>query len=328
MGTEGYHLGFFDRSSGDERLWQQSVDLMFGAFDWPISREKVKELLLRDTRHAIDPVATYATDAGGNMVGYAGIGRRSVVRDGEALPSANIWTVAVRQDHTRRGLGKALLEMAVERLHSEGIEAITLYTTPGLVAYPIYGSLGFRDHHRLAFYIADAAKEGPGGSTPLHTPELRPLTEGEMARVDGLFDRTFHGMDGFSSREGDHYGAYRAMVDDLSTWFATPDPPGTLEGYVLMGPGTTRGLTTVTEVVGPDVDWYRHAGEAVRAGTAGDRVIVVHRNPMAREGLEAAGFRWWDVHAYQRMMDLGGLIGRDAGEPDPDWFLESRYDVF
>lgn len=321
MGTAGYAMGFWGKDQDDERLWQQSADLMYGAFDWPISRESLRELYTTDARHSVDPVATYATDPRGDLVGYVGIARRPLVHEGEALPSGHLWTVAVRQDHTRRGLGRGLLVKAIEQLRSEGIEAITLYSTPGLVAYPIYRNLGFVDHHRLAFWLDEARPEEP-------EPDLRPLTEGELSRVTDVFDRHLAGMDGFSEREGDPYGAYRAMGADLDKWFYTIDSPGSLEGYVLMNPSQLRGLTTVTEIVGPDSDWYEQAAVAVRARAKGAQVWVTHRNPAAVEGLTRAGFRWNDVHAYQRMMAVGTIVDVDETVSDPTRFLESKTDVF
>jgi ribosomal protein S18 acetylase RimI-like enzyme len=321
MGIEGYRLDSLGKAEGDETLWQQSADLMYGAFDWPISRGKVRELIRTDPRHAVDPVATYATDPKGDLVGYVGISRRPVVHEGETIPSGHLWTVAVRHDHTRKGLGRTLLEMAVEQLRSEGIEEITLYSTPGLVAYPIYRDLGFCDHHRLAFWFADAR---PG----IPDPDLRFLTEEEQAIVGDLFHTHLEGMDGFSVREGDPYAGYRAMGADLPSWLTTIDPPGTMDGYIFMNPSPMRGLTSVTEIIGPDPDWYRKAINAVRARAKGDQVWVTHRNPAAKEGLEAAGLRWNDVHAFERMMAVGRIVEGDEARSDPGWFLESRYDVF
>lgn len=321
MGLEGYRLGYWEKGMEDDRLWQQSVDLMYAAFDWPASRATIMEVLRCDPRHARDPVATYATDDAGDLVGYVGVARRPVVHRGEAIPSGHLWTVAVRQDHTRRGLGTALLEMAVGMLRSEGIETITLYSTPGLVAYPIYRSLGFLDHHRLAFWLADA-RPGTEG------PELRPLTEAEVDRVVPVWDRHMGGLDGFTVREENPYAVFTSMGATLKEMFFTIDPPGTLEGFVNTSPEAARGLTMVREIVGPDADWYRRAAEAVRASAKGDQVWITHRNPAAVEGLEAAGFRWNDVHAYERMMAVGSIVEKDEIESDPSWFAESRLDVF
>ena len=117
-------------------------------------------------------------------------------------------------------------------------------------------------------------------------------------------------------------------MGDISSWFTTIDPPGTLEGYVFMSPNPIRGLTSVTEIVGPDSDWYQQALEAVKARAKGDQVWVTHSNPVAMEGLEAAGFRWKDVQAFERMMAVGSIVDRDEDVSEPGWFLESRYDVF
>lgn len=321
MDNEGFRLGLWDKDLDDDRLWQQSVDLMYAAFDWPASRGIMRELIRKDPRHAKDPIATYATDARGDLAGYAGIARRPVVHQGQVLPSGHLWTVAVRQDHTRHGIGTALLQMAIELLNGEGIEDITLYSTPGLVAYPIYRRLGFLDHHRLAFWLSDARPDGTAAT-------LRTLTEEELGRVISVWDRHMAGVDGFTIREDNPYAAYITMGSSMSEWFTTIDPPGTFEGFVNMSAEATRGLTVVREMVGPDADWYRQAAEAVLAAAKGDQVWVTHRNPGSVEGLEAAGFRWNDVHAYERMMAVGSLVEEDEEESDPSWFAESRLDVF
>lgn len=314
-------MGYLDKGLDNDRLWQQAVDLMFGAFDWPISRATIKLLLAKDPRHAKDPVATYATDVKGDLVGYVGVARRPVVHEGRVLPSANLWTVAVRQDHTRMGIGTALLEMAVDMLRGEGIEDITLYSTPGLVAYPIYRSLGFLDHHRLAFWLADAG----GVDTPR---QLRPLTANEMERIIPVWDRHMGSYDGFTVRTDNPYAALTSMGANLTELFTTIDPQGTLEGFINMAPEASRGITMVREIVGPDSDWYGQAAGAIRAAARGDQVWITHRNPGAVEGMEAAGFRWNDVHCYERMMAVGSIVERDEEASDPSWFAESRLDVF
>jgi ribosomal protein S18 acetylase RimI-like enzyme len=321
MGLEEYHLDFWDKGLEDDSLWQQSADLMYGAFDWPASKGTIKELIRADPRHARNPVATYATDGKGQLAGYVGVARRPVVHEGQVLPSGHLWSVAVRQDHARHGVGTALLEMAMEMLAGEGIEEVTLYSTPGLVAYPIYRRLGFLDHHRLAFWLAEAR---PGEVEP----GLRQLTEGEMDQVIPVWDRHLKGVDGFTVRDDNPYSIITMMGSSISEMFFTVDPPGTLEGFINMSPEPTRGITAVREIVGPDADWYCQAGRAVRAAAKGDQVWVTHRNPLAVDGLEAAGFRWNDVHAYERMMAVGSIVERDEVGSDPSWFAESRMDVF
>ena len=321
MGLDDYRLDFWEKGLDDDRLWQQSVDLMYGAFDWPASKGTIMEILRSDPRHSVDPIATYATDATGDLVGYVGVARRPIVHHGEPIPSGHLWTVAVRQDHTRHGLGTALREMAVEMLRGEGIEEITLYSTPGLVAYPMYRRLGFLDHHRLAFWLSEGERGDAGAA-------LRQLTEEELGQVIPVWDRHMGGVDGFTVREDNPYAVFTSMGAALKDMFFTIDPPGTLEGFVNTSPEPARGLNIVREIVGPDADWYRQAAEAVRDSAKGDQVWVTHRNPLAVEGLEAAGYRWNDVHAYERMMAVGCIVEADEVDSDPTWFAESRLDVF
>jgi GNAT superfamily N-acetyltransferase len=321
MKVAGYGLRFFNKSEADDALWQASADLMLAAFKWPVSGVSLRELSLRDPRHAEDPIGTYALAPEGDLVGYVGVARRPIVDGGKVLFSGHLWTVAVRQDHTRRGLGTALMEMALEQLASEGIEDVTLYTTPGLVAYPIYQRLGFLDHHRFVYWHGRAR---PGTSTT----ELRRLDGTEVARVGERFSRNLGGLDGFSVRDGDVYEGWRSLGYMGEDAFLTIDPPGSLEGYIFMGGNPARGITIVLELVGPDTDWYREALRALLGTAKGVQVMVTHRNPAARAALGAEGFEWRDVHMYERMMAKGGICKGGETEPDPGWFLESQHDIF
>jgi ribosomal protein S18 acetylase RimI-like enzyme len=320
---EGRELKFFDKHLARERTWQEIADLMLGALDWPISRERLVLAAVQDPRFKTEPTGAYTLDKGGTMIGFVGMGRRTMVVNRREVPTGHIWSVGVRSDHTRKGIGMALLRLAIEKFREEGIENITLYASTALVAYDMYRALGFQDHHRLVYRLAERRKN----RSSVH---MRQLEKGELAKLCDLYDRHLGGLEGFSRRHGDIYDLYRLWSGITKSSYWTIDPPGTLEGYVIMDPEPMRGLTVITEVVGPDHDWYVDALAAVRSQRIGDQVFAGHRNPAAFEAFELERFKWHDVRSHEMMMAVGpDIIEDDEGwMTDPGWFLESRFDVF
>jgi GNAT superfamily N-acetyltransferase len=323
MSHEGFELDFFDSSIASEELWQQSADLMLGAFGWPISVMRLVQITHADPRFSEDPIGACATDGDGVLVGYVGMGRRTLVDRGEEVPTGHIWSFAVRRDHTRKGVGGALIRMAMERFREEGLENITLYSSTALVAYGMYRALHFRDHHRLVYRMAPRARRG--GPAP-----VRRLEPDELAGLTDLYNRNLGTLEGFSRREGDIHQLYGLWAGIGRDSYVTIDPEGSLEGYLMVAPEPVRGLTVVTEVVGPDHDWYRQALHAARWLDIGDQVLAGHRNPAAFEAFELEDFKWHDVRSHELMMAVGpDIIEEDEGwMADPGWFLESRLDVF
>ena len=323
MSFEGFELDFFESSIASEELWQQSADLMLGAFNWPISVLRLVQITHADPRFSVDPIGTYALDEEGILVGYVGMGRRILVDRGEEVPTGHIWSVAVRRDHTRKGVGGALIRMAMERFREEGLDNITLYSSTALVAYGMYRALGFRDHHRLVYRMAPRADQG----RPEHIRRLEP---NELSGLTDIYNGNLGTLEGFSRREGDIYQLYKLWAGISQESYVTIDPEGSLEGYMIMAPEPMRGLTVITEIVGPDHDWYRQALHAARWMDIGDQVFAGHRNPAAFEAFELERFKWHDVRSHELMMAVGPeIIEEDEGwMADPGWFLESRLDVF
>ncbi len=299
------------------------ADLMVAGFSWYLAPEGFSLFWREDPRIRDIPFGTYAVDQGGRLTGFVGMGHRTYLARGRAVETGHFWGVVVRADHVRRGIARALLERALERFSELETEAVTLYSTTGLVAYPLYRSLGFRDHHRKAYWRAEPLKVGSG-------PALRPLEEGEVLRVADIYSRHLEGHEGYSRREANvllHNDMFGKVGAD---WYMTIDPPGSLEGYVCMQPKPLRGLTYVLEIVGPDEDWYGRATVAVRSALESTSVILSHRNPAAREVFEGKGFEWCDIGSHERMMHRGEAIDPDpeAAAGGPGIIAESRYDVF
>ncbi len=320
---KGFELDFFEGGIASEELWQMSADLMLGAFGWPISVMRLVQISRSDPRFTKDPIGAYALDEEGVLVGYVGMGRRNLVtREGE-VPTGHIWSFAVRSDHNRKGLGGALIRMAMEQFREEGLENITLYSSAALVAYGMYRRLGFEDHHRLVYRMAERTR----GRRPA---PLRRLSLDELRQLTSIYNRCLWGLEGFSRREGDLYELYRLWAGIGPEAYMTIDPEGSLEGYLIVGPESMRGLTVLTEVVGPDHEWYQDALHSVRMLDIGDQVFAGHRNPAAFEAFELEEFKWHDVRGHEMMMAIGPAI-IEPGEgwmADPGWFLESRLDVF
>jgi ribosomal protein S18 acetylase RimI-like enzyme len=323
MDYQGYELDFFDKPTATEVLWQQVADLMMGALNWPVSRERIVIAALLDPRFSADPIGIYAVDKDGTMVGFVGMGRRTMVVHEREIPTGHIWSMAVRSDHTRKGIGMALLRLAIESFKEEDRENITLYSSTALVAYNMYRTMGFKDHHRLVYRLADHRKK-------MSRMPLRELTREELSQICELYDRHLGGLEGFSRREGDVFRLMELWSGTSRKSYMTIDPPGTLEGYVIMDPEPLRGLTVLTEIVGPDEEWYVDALEAVRTQKIGDRVFAGHRNPAAFEAFELQRFNWHDIKPHEMMMAIGpDIVEEDEGwMTDPGWFLESRFDVF
>lgn len=91
--------------------------------------------------------------------------------------AATIETVAVHPDHQGRGVGRALLQEALDRLAAQGVTALDAWTRddPGTLRW--YRSNGFTegDHylHVYADYYTDAAE--PDRAIGERRPGLRPM---------------------------------------------------------------------------------------------------------------------------------------------------------
>jgi GNAT superfamily N-acetyltransferase len=305
------------------RHGQDLADLMVAGFSWILSPEGFSLFWREDPRMRGGPLGAYAVDHQGRMRGFVGMARRTYLAQGREVETGHFWGVVVRSDHARRGIARALMERALEWFDEMGTEAVTLYSTTGLVAYPLYQSLGFRDHHHKAFWRSPPLKVGSG-------PALRTLQDAEVLRVAEIYSRHLEGHEGYSRREANvllHNDMFGKIGPD---WYMTIDPPGSLEGYVCMQPKPLRGLTYVLEIVGPDSEWYSQATLAVRAALECSSVLLSHRNPAARSIFEEHGFSWCNIGHHELMMNRGDAVAPDheAASGGPGILAESRYDIF
>ena len=323
MALEGYEIGLMEDEEALARHGQDLADLMASGFSWLLDPSGFSIFWREDPRMRGGPLGACAVDRQGRLRGFVGMAHRTYLKQGRQVPTGHLWGVVVRMDHCRRGVARALLQRALDHFGGEGYEAVTLYSTTGLVAYQMYRSFGFEDHHRKALWRAPPLKVGSG-------PALRPLEEEEVLQVARVYSRCMVGQEGYSRRE-ENILLHNDMIGRIGAdWYVTPDPPGSLEGYVCMQPKPLRGLTYVLEIVGPDPEWYSQATVAARAALESRNVVLMHRNPVARTVFEEQGFTWHDIGHHELMMHLGDVVAPDPEllEGGPGIIAESRYDVF
>jgi ribosomal protein S18 acetylase RimI-like enzyme len=157
--------------------------------------------------------------------------------------------VLVDESFRRRGLGKALLERALEFLDHAGVDTVRLDATP--LGQPLYERLGFREQFRLARY-AGTPSPGPAvNAVEPARPEDWPALASLDAEVTGtdrrrVLDRLF----------AENPAAVR-MVRRQDRPF----------GFLTARPGQ-RALQIGPSVAAPEVGplllldaWHRHAGQ-------------------------------------------------------------------
>jgi ribosomal protein S18 acetylase RimI-like enzyme len=324
MEHEGFDLGLAGDLGALEAVAPEAVDLMAAAFVWELTATRFMEIFMTDPRLAKGPHAVTATDRTGQLAGFLGLARRPYCHNGEIVRTGHIWVFAVRQDASRRGLGRALFKLAMDTYRSEGLEGVTLCTQTGLVAVELYRQQGFKVHHRYGLWRA------PPLSGDVMPTGLRPLDADEVHTLADVYNRNLEGCEGWSVHEGDVIELRRVAGSISPDWYLTPDPPGALEGYVCVAPAPVRGITYALEVVGPDEEWYVDALESLRARPGAEHVALKHYNPVAKEALAEAGYTWHDYQSRECMMYEGEPLTPDpelvAG--GPGLYTESRHDIF
>lgn len=324
MEHEGFKLGLVEDVDAMQALASQAVDLMAAAFAWEVPPSRFAAFLGVDPRLKKGPHATYALDQHGGLAGFCGLARRPYCHHGGLVPTGHIWGFAVRQDASRRGLGRALFRLALDTYRSEGLEGITLCTQTGLVAVELYRREGFKAHHRVGHWSA------PPYKGPVVPQGLRPLKDDELLKLAALYSANLRQQEGWSRREGDVIELMRLSGRITPEWYVTPDPPGLLEGYLCVAPTPVMGMTMALEVVAPDPEWCEDALRSLRTRPDAEVVRLKHYNPAAKDALKAAGYTWNDIQSRECTMHLG-----DALTPDPELaaggpgvHTESRHDIF
>lgn len=136
---------------------------------------------------AWSPDGCWAADLDGQLVGTTAVttyGRRI----------AWIGMVLVDPDHRRQGIGRALLNHAIEYLERLGIQTIALDSTPE--GQPLYARLGFVDVLELARWRGPISGQTQSLATTGERDEavIRPLAPADLAAV-AAYDARLFGTD-------------------------------------------------------------------------------------------------------------------------------------
>jgi ribosomal protein S18 acetylase RimI-like enzyme len=137
---------------GDAALGPDEVNAAYAWVEWPPrERWRIEALSRTCTWFA-------ARDADGTLVGVA-----RLLDDGGL--HAALWDVIVRPDRQRRGIGRRLVQMAIERCAANGRRLIALVSTPAAVGF--FASLGFvtESHGHVAMYLRPHRSGGPDPHT-------------------------------------------------------------------------------------------------------------------------------------------------------------------
>lgn len=132
------------RSADPPRLAQLEAE----CFSDPWSEDGFRELLA-----AAGGLVLVAEDSRGEVVGYLAVRR--------VLDESEILNLAVAVPWRRRGIGRALLEGAVEELRGHGIRQVYLEVRESNVAAQrLYGGLGFRQIGQRPNYYRSPRENG------------------------------------------------------------------------------------------------------------------------------------------------------------------------
>jgi GNAT superfamily N-acetyltransferase len=121
-------------------------------------------------RAMVDDGTYYVHEDGGEVVACGGWSRRARLYTGSgdrdddarlldpATEPARVRAMFVRGDHTRRGLGRAILEASEEAAGAEGFTRLVLMATlPGV---PLYTAFGFTEVRRVDVTMPDGVVLG------------------------------------------------------------------------------------------------------------------------------------------------------------------------
>lgn len=90
----------------------------------------------------------YLTTAGKGWL--CEVNRRIVGFSVAALDNHSIWALFVHPEYEGRGIGKELLQRAVDWLFDQGVEAVSLTTEPGTRADKLYQAAGWERGEHIA----------------------------------------------------------------------------------------------------------------------------------------------------------------------------------
>ena len=153
-----------------EALMRQSVLDVFPQFHNETETAAAARYLTEPDVVLIDDGTYYVHDAGGEIVACGGWSRRDKLYTGSgaeptddrlldpATEPARVRAMFVRGDHTRRGLGRAILDASVAAAREAGFSSLVLMAT--LPGEPLYRSFGFREVERVPVPLPNGVQLG------------------------------------------------------------------------------------------------------------------------------------------------------------------------
>ncbi len=128
---------------------------------------------------------------------------------------AFLGAVIVRPDLRGRGIGRSMIEAALDHLKASGIETVRLYAYLDQTRF--YGNLGFRPEHRIVRWT----RNGPPARVEAHLRQVRPNELDDVI----AFDRPYFG----ASREN----LLRRLQSESPGTFLVARFDGSITGYVI-----------------------------------------------------------------------------------------------
>jgi ribosomal protein S18 acetylase RimI-like enzyme len=138
----------FDGVSIDHGIERQFGPI--GGHDW--RWRKARHL---DEDAARDPQGIFVAEDGGQIVGYI------TTWQDRAAGIGHIPNIAIRPAHRGHGLGRQLIEHALDHFRRAGLSHVKIETlVQNDVGNHLYRSLGFREVARQIHFVASLAKDG------------------------------------------------------------------------------------------------------------------------------------------------------------------------
>jgi GNAT superfamily N-acetyltransferase len=161
-------LARIDDEEAIRELMQASIRALFPRF-YPTELVEPCALYIGvPDRDLIGDGTYFVAEADGEIVACGGWSRRDKLYTGSGAAAggarlldperepARVRAMFVREDHTRRGLGRAILEACEAAANAQGFRLLALMAT--LPGEPLYRSFGFREVERVEITLPDGTQ--------------------------------------------------------------------------------------------------------------------------------------------------------------------------
>ncbi len=187
---------------------------------------------------------------------------------GARVPLAGVGSVAVSPEHRRRGIGEALMRLALREMRARGVPVSALY--PFRASW--YRKLGW-GMGELVHPYAIAAADLPASD---EARRVRRLLPPDRARVQALYDRAAHAGH-FALERGEAWWQ-RRLWGYPGEWLVYEPRRGAIEGYLYHEPDGTKGpfklALSVMELVALTPE--AHRGLIGHLASLADQVEEIH----------------------------------------------------